>query len=122
MEDKTLPPEGLSGALQTFDRSERRAFLRRAVAVGVPVVLATVRGRSVLAQGPDDTVNGSGCGSASPSGWLKREDPAARKASCDAFESSGASQPTQPQGAPIDLTPPEDTHPGKGNGKGGGKK
>ena len=31
---------------------QRRAFLRRAVGVGVPVVLATVRGRSVLAQDP----------------------------------------------------------------------
>ena len=53
MEDKTLPPEGISGGPTTSDPSERRAFLRRAVAVGVPVVLATVRGRSVLAQTTD---------------------------------------------------------------------
>jgi len=61
MEDKTLPPEGLSGVPPTQGNSGRRAFLRRAVAVGVPVVLATVKGRSVLARGANASV--SGCGS-----------------------------------------------------------
>ena len=84
MEDKTLPPEGLSGVPATPDDSGRRAFLRRAVAVGVPVVLATVKGRSVLAQGPDDA-SPSGCGSASPSGWLNRGDAELRKANCEAL-------------------------------------
>ena len=81
MADNTLPPEGLSGAAPAQpDLSQRRAFLRRAVAVGVPVVLATVRGRSVLAQelGPNETLEGSGCASLAPSGWLQRDpDPAA---------------------------------------------
>lgn len=73
MADKTLPPEGLSEEATAQKRSERRAFLRRAVGVGVPVVLATVKGRSVLAQ--DTTESGSGCLSAHPSGWLRQDNP-----------------------------------------------
>jgi len=71
MEDKILPPEGLSGAgtAQPVE-FQRRAFLRRAVGVGVPVVLATVRGRSVLAQGNETTALRSGCASTHFSGWL----------------------------------------------------
>jgi hypothetical protein len=66
MDDKSLPhgripvpadPKGPDSAV-----ADRRAFFRRAVAVGIPVVLATVRGRSVHAQGI------SGCGSLEPSG------------------------------------------------------
>jgi hypothetical protein len=71
MADKTLPPEGLSEEAKAQQRSERRAFLRRAVGVGLPVVLATVKGRSVLAQ--ETTESGSGCLSADPSGWLHRD-------------------------------------------------
>ena len=66
MDDKSLPPEDLSAAAEQRIAdaavAERRAFFRRAVAVGIPVVLATVRGRSVHAQ----TL--SGCGSLQPSG------------------------------------------------------
>jgi len=115
MEDKTLPPEGLSGALQTFDRSERRAFLRRAVAVGVPVVLATVRGRSVLAQTADAPP--SGCASANPSGWRARNP----QNTCGPVEDSSSLPAPAPQSPAIDLTPPEDTNPGNGFGKGGSK-
>jgi len=69
MADKTLPQEGFSEA-PLIDRSARRAFLRRAVGVGVPVVLATVRGRTVLAQ--DSGPYSGGCGSMHASGWLAR--------------------------------------------------
>lgn len=70
MADNTLPPEGLSGGAQAHpDASKRRAFLRRAVAIGVPVVLATVKGRSVLAQTEGTP---SGCASIDPSGWRAR--------------------------------------------------
>jgi len=99
MEDKTLPPEGLSGASPTPGNSGRRAFLRRAVAVGVPVVLATVKSRSVLARGVNQSV--SGCGSVNPS--------------CAAGAqqiNSGDEVPlgTAPaQGPTIDLTPPATT-------------
>jgi hypothetical protein len=63
MAEKTLPPEGLSGAQS--DSTERRAFLRRAVGIGLPVVIATVKGRAVLAQ----VTTPSGCASLAPSGW-----------------------------------------------------
>jgi hypothetical protein len=66
MDEKILPSEDLPDPAEQRAEdlavAERRAFFRRAVAVGIPVVLATVRGRSVHAQ----TV--SGCGSLQPSG------------------------------------------------------
>jgi len=66
MDDKSLPLRGLSAPAEPNDTdlasADRRAFVRRAVAVGIPVVLATVRGRSVHAQAP------SGCGSLELSG------------------------------------------------------
>ena len=96
MSDKFLPPEGLSeGGIG--GRSERRAFLRRAVGVGVPVVLATVRGRSVLANDvvidPNQTLEGSGCMSFAPSGWLHRDGQDAydlRRQSCETFANQEA--------------------------------
>ena len=77
MSDKFLPPEGLSKG-GVGGRAARRAFLRRAVGIGVPVVLATVRGRSVLANDvvidpANQTLEGSGCLSFAPSGWLQRD-------------------------------------------------
>ena len=105
MEDKTLPPEGLSVAPPTLGLSERRAFLRRAVAVGVPVVLATVKSRSVLASGVNQSI--SGCGSVNPSCATLQE---------QSIFSDGETSGTAPaQGATIDLTPPD---PGKDHGKG----
>ena len=66
MDDKILPPEDLSDLAEQRAEdlavAERRAFFRRAVAVGIPVVLATVRGRTVHAR------QLSGCGSLQPSG------------------------------------------------------
>jgi len=65
MDDKSLPhggipvpvdPQGADAAV-----ADRRAFFRRAVAVGIPVVLATVRSRTVHAE----TL--SGCASCQPS-------------------------------------------------------
>ena len=122
MEDKTLPPEGLSGVPPTSDGSGRRAFLRRAVAVGVPVVLATVKSRSVLASSANQEI--SGCGSVNPS--------------CATLADQGQFAPTAPaQDTTIDLTPPDPgklhgkdhkdssidlTPPDPGNGKGSGKK
>jgi hypothetical protein len=110
MADNTLPPEGLSGAREAQpDVSQRRAFLRRAVGVGVPVVLATVRGRSVLAQ--DTSEFGSGCASAHPSGWLFRGDDAsdvARAEACEAFPDSGAAPPLE---QPEAVTEPSVTEP-----------
>jgi hypothetical protein len=79
MAENTLPPEGLSGG--TAASLQRRAFLRRAVATGVPVVLATVTSRSVLAQGPD-AATVSGCASISPSGWLHRGNTELRQTNC----------------------------------------
>jgi hypothetical protein len=113
MADKTLPPEGLSGGAP-IKSDERRAFLRRAIGVGVPVVLATVRGRSVLAQTPNDTVSGSGCASIHPSGWLSQGrsteegfDLAAREESCLPFQEPGATGVVDP-GATDALAPPAD--------------
>lgn len=84
MADNSLPPEGLSGAAQT-QTSERRAFLRRAVAIGVPAILATVRGRSVLAQDVEPTA--SGCASIHPSGWRARTF-GENDAACDPFDAA----------------------------------
>ena len=81
MADNTLPPEGLSGEPPVADTSERRAFLRRAVGIGLPVVLATVHGRSVLAQ--EATL--SGCASIAPSGWRARN-PTVTDGQCAAVE------------------------------------
>ena len=119
MSDKFLPPEGLSeGGIG--GRSERRAFLRRAVAVGVPVVLATVRGRSVLANDvvidpANQTLEGSGCLSFAPSGWLSRgdslDDNNQRLQSCQDFANPDAGATTDPvTEPPADslLAPQED--------------
>ena len=73
MDDKSLPPRGLSAPAEPsatelapsateLASADRRAFVRRAVAVGIPVVLATVRGRAVHAQ-----TSPSGSGSLAPS-------------------------------------------------------
>jgi len=66
MDDKSLPPGDLpvpaEQRIADAAVAERRAFFRRAVAVGIPVVLATVRGRTVYAR------QLSGCGSLQPSG------------------------------------------------------
>jgi hypothetical protein len=69
MADNTLPPGGLSGA-DPVDSAARRTFLRRAVGIGVPVVLATVPGRTVLAQEPGPF--SGGCASTHLSGWRAR--------------------------------------------------
>jgi len=53
MADNSLPdrdlPESASSPEDVSD--ERRTFLRRAAIAGLPVVLATVRGRTVFASG-----------------------------------------------------------------------
>ena len=68
MDDKSLPHGRIPVLPDQEDAdaaiADRRAFFRRAVAVGIPVVLATVRGRSVYAQTP------SGCASCQPSGGV----------------------------------------------------
>jgi len=68
MDDKSLPhgriPVPSDPQVADSAVADRRAFFRRAVAVGIPVVLATVRGRSVYAQTP------SGCASCQPSGGV----------------------------------------------------
>jgi len=57
MADKSLPDGNLSTSeADEITASGRRAFVRRAVVIGIPVVLATVRGRGVQAQ----TLSGSG--------------------------------------------------------------
>jgi len=52
MADNTLPdhdlPEATAPTAEVSD-DERRKFLRRAALAGLPVVLATVRGRTVFA-------------------------------------------------------------------------
>jgi len=98
MEDKTLPPEGLSGAPQSPDASGRRTFLRRAVAVGVPVVLATVKSRSVLASSANQSI--SGCGSVNPS-------CAAGAQSINSGEEALGTAPAQGTTTTIDLSPPD---------------
>jgi hypothetical protein len=62
MADKGLPDQVLSDERESI-ASERRAFLRRAALAGLPVLLASVRARTVWAQ----DANGSTNGSASPS-------------------------------------------------------
>jgi hypothetical protein len=126
MEDKTLPPVGLSGVPPTSDGSGRRAFLRRAVAVGVPVVLATVKSRSVLASGANQAI--SSCGSVNPS-------CATGGTQLDSVNEPIGTAPAQD--TTIDLTPPDPgklhgkdhkdssidlTPPDPGNGKGSSKK
>jgi len=52
MADKSLPDHDLSEptvATPGVSDDERRKFLRRAALAGLPVVLATVRGRTVFA-------------------------------------------------------------------------
>ena len=54
MADNTLPERDLSAASSSIEDvkdDERRKFLRRAAVAGLPVVLATVRGRTVFAGG-----------------------------------------------------------------------
>jgi len=109
MADKTLPPEGLSEEAIAQQRSERRAFLRRAVGVGLPVVLATVKGRSVLAD--DGTLSGSGCLSASPSGWLHRDDTfVQRRDACIGkgytYDDEGNPMPPDPLAQPATIPEP----------------
>jgi hypothetical protein len=62
MADKSLPdrdlPEQPAVPATKLD-DERRAFLRRAALVGLPVVLATVRGRTVFAGGQSASCAGS---------------------------------------------------------------
>ena len=131
MSDKFLPPEGISEGAVPVNRSERRAFLRRAVGVGVPVVLATVRGRSVLAD--DTTASGSGCLSGHTSGWLHRDDGeigTRRQACIDGkyIDADGNPLPASGSGSfaepPVDsgLPAPEESTSGKGKGNGKGGK
>jgi hypothetical protein len=84
MADNTLPREGISRTDGGQPSADRRAFLRRAAVTGLPVVLATVAGRSVMAQ--DTSENGSGCGSIHPSGWLRRGNVENRARACESFE------------------------------------
>ena len=52
MADNTLPERDLSAtssSIEDVKDDERRKFLRRAAIAGLPVVLATVRGRTVFA-------------------------------------------------------------------------
>jgi hypothetical protein len=74
MDDKSLPhgriPVPTDPQIADAAVADRRAFFRRAVAIGVPVVLATVQGRSALAQSPEPSR--SGCASLGPSGWRVR--------------------------------------------------
>ncbi len=124
MEDKTLPPEGLSGVPSTSGNSGRRTFLRRAVAVGVPVVLATVKSRSVLASGANQSI--SGCGSVNPScatlAGQEQFEAAPAQGSSSTIDltppDSGNVHGKGHKDSSIDLTPPDTT----GNGKGSGKK
>jgi hypothetical protein len=54
MADNTLPERDLSAPSSSSEAvtdDERRKFLRRAAIAGLPVVLATVRGRTVFAAG-----------------------------------------------------------------------
>jgi hypothetical protein len=62
----------------------------------VPVVLATVTSRSVLAQGPDDA-SVSGCASISPSGWLHRGNAELRQTNCGSLDQSGLDPATATQ-------------------------
>ena len=52
MADKSLPNPDLSPAADTPAQADRRAMLRRA-AIGLPVILATVHGRTVWARRQD---------------------------------------------------------------------
>jgi hypothetical protein len=54
MADNTLPERDLSASSPSNEDvkdDERRKFLRRAAIAGLPIVLATVRGRTVFAGG-----------------------------------------------------------------------
>ena len=116
MEDKTLPPEGLSEVKAELDGLRRRAFLRRAVGVGVPIVIASVPGRSVLAQTEETGM--SGCLSAHTSALL-RHTPCSQENLVDEF----ATEPATPTEPFIDMSPdPDKTKSGKGHGRGGSKK
>lgn len=73
MDDKSLPPGGLplpaAPHRAESDDAGRRAFVRRAIVAGAPIVLATVTARSAYAQ------TTSGCGSLEPSGSCDGEIP-----------------------------------------------
>jgi hypothetical protein len=62
MADNTLPEGDLSApssSIEDVKDDERRKFLRRAAIAGLPVVLATVRGRTVFAGGQTASCAGS---------------------------------------------------------------
>jgi hypothetical protein len=62
MADNTLPERDLSApssSIEDVKDDERRKFLRRAAIAGLPVVLATVRGRTVFAGGGAASCTGS---------------------------------------------------------------
>jgi len=69
MADKSLPSENLPSDRLDARVDERRAFLKKAAAIGIPVVIATLPGRPVFARGggwkPNQT--GSACASLPPS-------------------------------------------------------
>lgn len=76
MADKSLPAdhlpsvESLTAPRETdssVDRSERRAFLRRAALIGIPVVVASIPGRRVWAQ-PSRPAGGNQGGLKKPGG------------------------------------------------------
>lgn len=93
----------------------------------MPVVLATVGGRSVLAQ-DNTSLSGSGCASMHPSGWLMRDGDVAyqeRLESCEAWQENQLAPLQEPVSEPepvfnFDPEPVEDpTKGGNGWGKGG---
>jgi hypothetical protein len=62
MADNSLPARDLpepSSPIEDVNDDERRKFLRRAALAGLPVVLATVRGRTVFAAGQTASCTGS---------------------------------------------------------------
>lgn len=73
-----LSPDEAASPTEAAQRSERRAFLRKAALVGLPVALATVNARTVWAQaqGPSCAQSNSPSGCASINGvgnyWWKQ--------------------------------------------------
>lgn len=128
MADRNLPPVGLPGSAEKLLTDSRRAFLRRAVGTGLPVVLATVAGRSALAQEPVLPTQ-SGCASMTPSGWRTRtygdEDnySEANPHPCDSLTEEQLLAQPEPAPEPIFddplADPPDDPKNGGGWGKGG---
>jgi hypothetical protein len=68
MADNSLPDRDLSKLSSAVEEvsDERRKFMRRAALAGLPIVLATVRGRTVFASGGTascpSSAHGSACG------------------------------------------------------------